>query len=129
MEASRGAQFESGFEAFRKMHADAVVVGTDAFFNDRVDKLAASVLRNLPTIYEYHQFVASSGLASYGRSVAEAHGNAGLSFGRTLNGEKPADLPVVQSTKIELTVNRRTAKALGLAVPASLLARADEVIE
>jgi putative ABC transport system substrate-binding protein len=106
------------------------VIGNDALFISESHRLATLAIRYaMPTIHQSRAFAAAGGLASYGGSVAEAHRNAGVYAGRILKGERPADLPVVQSTKIELTVNLRAAKALGLAVPELLLARADEVIE
>jgi putative tryptophan/tyrosine transport system substrate-binding protein len=108
----------------------ALVIGNDALFISQSQRLAALASRYaMPAIHQSRAFAAAGGLASYGGSVAEAHRNAGLYAGRILNGEKPSDLPVVQSTKIDLTINLKAAKTLGLAVPNLLLARADEVIE
>jgi putative tryptophan/tyrosine transport system substrate-binding protein len=106
------------------------VIGTDAFFNARIGQLAALALRHmLPTIFQYREFAAAGALMSYGGSFADDWRRAGVYTGRILKGDKPADLPVQQSTKAELIINLKTAKALGLTVPLSLLATADEVIE
>ena len=106
------------------------MIGTDAFFNNRLEQLAALALRNsVPAVYEYHQFVAAGGLASYGGSIIDSYRLAGGYVGRVLKGEKPADLPVQQASKIELLINLKTAKALGITVPQSIQNRADEIIE
>jgi putative tryptophan/tyrosine transport system substrate-binding protein len=110
--------------------AGAVVVGVDTFFNSQSAQLAKLALaHSLPAVYQYRDFVAAGGLMSYGGSIIDAYRVAGLYTGRILHGEKPADLPVQQSTKSELFVNLRTAMMLGLTIPASILARANEVIE
>jgi ABC-type uncharacterized transport system substrate-binding protein len=130
LRASSESEFEPGFAGLAPLGAGALVIGNDALFLSESRRLAALAIRYaMPTIHQSRAFAAAGGLASYGGSVAEAHRNAGVYAGLILKGERPADLPVVQSTKIELTVNLRAAKALGLAVPELLLARADEVIE
>ena len=128
--ASADAELDEAFAAFREMHAGALVIGTDAFFNSRLEKLAALSMRNsVVAIYEQHQFVRAGGLASYGGSIIDSYRLAGSYVGRILKGEKPADLPVQQASKIELLLNLKSAKTLGITVPLSLLNRADEVIE
>ena len=113
-----------------QLRADALVIGPDLFFNSKLEQIAARALRQaLPEIHTYREFAAVGGLASYGASETEFYRLVGIQVGKILNGAKPAELPVQQSTKIELTINLKTAKALGLTVPQSLLARADEVIE
>ena len=128
--ASTDVELDDAFKALREMHLGALVIGTDAFFNNRLEQLAALAVRNsVPAVYEYHQFVAGGGLASYGGSILDSYRLAGGYVGRILRGEKPADLPVQQASKIELLINLKTAKALGITVPPSVLNRADEVIE
>ncbi len=106
------------------------MIGPDAFFTSRSARLAALTVRHaMPTIYNYREFAAAGGLMSYGGSFAESYRTVGVYVDEILKGEKPADLPVEQSTKVELIINMKTAKAFGLTVPLSLLGRADEVIE
>jgi ABC-type uncharacterized transport system substrate-binding protein len=118
------------FAALADLRTGALIIGTDGFFDSQSAKLGAMASRlAMPTIYQTPEFTAASGLMSYGASLADAYHLAGVYVGRILKGEKPGDLPVQQSTKVELIINLKTAKALGLTVPPSLLARADEVIE
>jgi putative ABC transport system substrate-binding protein len=107
-----------------------LVIGTDTFFNNRSEQFAALTLRHaLPTFYHYRAFATAGGLMSYGGRFADLYRLVGVYVGRILKGEAPADLPVQQATKIELVINLKTAKALGVDIPTTLLARADEVIE
>ena len=117
-------------QPWRKTRAGALLIGPDTFFVSRFAQLAALALRHgVPTISQYREFAVAGGLMGYGGSLYEPVRLAGLYAGRILKGEKPADLPVQQSTKVELVVNLKTAKALGLTVPLALLTRVDEVIE
>src|SRR5215510_6547917 len=101
--ATTDAELDKAFTAFREMQVGAVVIGTDGFFNDHVEQLAALTIRNsVPAVYQYHQFVAAGGLASYGGSILDSYRLAGGYVGRILKGEKPADLPVQQASKIDL---------------------------
>ena len=130
LHASSDGEIEAAFAALRGLQVGGLVIGSDQFFNSRSGQLAALALRHsLPAIYQYREFTAAGGLISYGASLADAFQLAGIYTGRILNGEKPADLPVQQSTKVEMTINLKTAKALGLTVPPALLVAADEVIE
>jgi ABC-type uncharacterized transport system substrate-binding protein len=118
------------FAALPQLQAAALVIGPDNIFNSRAAELAAlAVQHRVPAIYQYAEFTAAGGLMSYGGSIVESYHWAGNYAGRILKGEKPANLPVQQSIKVELIINLKTAKALGITFPLSLLGRADEVIE
>jgi putative ABC transport system substrate-binding protein len=130
VEASTEAELDKAFAAVAQRRAGGLVIGADAFFNTRTEQLAAlSIRHHVPTVFQYREFAMSGGLMSYGGSVTDLSRLVGLYVGRILKGEKPADLPVQQATKVELIINLKTAKALGLTVPTSLLVRAEEVIE
>jgi len=124
------SEINAAFATAVQRHAGAAIVGTDPFFFSRRDQIVAQAAQHgLPTIYFSGAFVVAGGLVSYGNSVSDAYHRAGVQTGRLLQGAAPNDLPVDQATKFELVINLKTAKSLGLAVPSSLLARADEVIE
>jgi len=130
LHSSAEGDFEAIFATLRRLQVDGLVIGSDGFFNAHGEQLGALALRHaVPTIFQYRDFTAAGGLMSYGSSVAESPRLVGAYVGRILHGEKPADLPVQQATKVELIINLKTAKTLGLTVPTALLVRADEVIE
>ena len=128
--ASTDQEIKEAFTGFSQLGAGVLVVGSDVFFIERSQQLAALALQYaIPTIFSYREFAAAGGLMSYSGSAIISYHTAGVLTARILKGEKPADLPVQQATNIELIVNLRTAKAIGITIPLSLLARADEVIE
>jgi ABC-type uncharacterized transport system substrate-binding protein len=130
LRASSERDFDNVFATVRTLGAGALVIGTDSLFNSWSERLAALTVRHaLPTIYQTREFAAAGGLMSYGGLLAESYRLVGVSAGRILAGANPADLPVQQATKIELFINLKTAKALGITMPLPLLGRADEVIE
>jgi len=130
LNASSASDVDAAFARVTDKKLGGVIVGADASFNNRSEQIAALCVRHaVPTIFQFREFVVAGGLMSYGGSITDAYRQVGVYTGRILKGEKPADLPVQQATKVELFVNLKTAKALGLTVPQTLLARADEVIE
>jgi putative ABC transport system substrate-binding protein len=128
--ASTEPEIEAAFAMLAQARVGAAVISTDAFFGSHTEQIAAATVRHrIPTISQSREFAAAGGLMSYGSDLTDAYRLVGVYTGRILKGEKPADLPVQQATKFALIINLKTAKALGLTVPPSLLAIADEVIE
>lgn len=128
--ASRAEELEQAFRALRSMRADGLIIGADTFLNIQNGKMAELAVRDgLPTISPYREFVEAGGLMSYGGSIATASQQAGVYVGRILAGAQPATLPVQQVAAVELLLNMKAAKAMGLKVPVSVAARADEVID
>jgi putative ABC transport system substrate-binding protein len=130
LRASTEQEIEAAFATLTQLQAGGLVIGPDVFFNTRAEQIAALALKHrVPTIYQYREFTAAGGFMSYGTSLTDMFRLCGIYTGRILKGDKPAELPVQQTTKIELIINLKTAKALGIDMPPALLARADEVIE
>jgi putative tryptophan/tyrosine transport system substrate-binding protein len=123
-------ELEGAFATLIQRRVGGIVISPDTFFSGKSAEIAALALRHaVPTISPYREYVRAGGLMSYGVGLTDLYRLVGVYTGRILKGEQPADLPVQQATKLELIINLKTAKALGLEVPPSLLARADEVIE
>jgi putative tryptophan/tyrosine transport system substrate-binding protein len=130
LQASKESDFEVVFSTLAQERPGGLVIGPDSFLQSRSEQLAALAVRHaMPAITPYREFVTAGGLMSYGGNVSESWRQASVYVGRILKGEKPADLPVQQVTRVELIINMKTAKALGLTFPITLLGRADEVIE
>jgi ABC-type uncharacterized transport system substrate-binding protein len=130
LNASTKKELDAVFAALAQHQAHALLICPDVFFNAQIAQFAALGIRHgVPVVYQYHPFVKAGGLLSYGSDETEYYRLVGIQAGKILKGEKPADLPVMQSTKVELMINLKTAKALGITVPLSILGRADEVIE
>ena len=130
LSASNDSDLDNAFAALVQQKAGALLVQSDPFFNSRPDKIVALAARDaIPAIYQWRDFPAAGGLMSYGTDLAEAHRLVGVYTGKILKGAKPTDLPVQQLVKVQFIINLRTAKALGLNVPNTLIGRADEVIE
>jgi putative ABC transport system substrate-binding protein len=130
LQASTERDFDTVLATAAQLRADGLVIGSDLLFNNWIGRLAALTVRQaLPAVYQLHEFAAAGGLLSYGSNSNDAYRQSGVYAGRILRGEKPANLPVQQTTKVELFINLKTAKRFGLTVPLPLLGRADEVIE
>jgi len=130
LHASSERDFDTVFTSLVQLRAGGLVIGTDALFNSRSEQLAALAIRHaMPAIYQFREFVSAGGLMSYGTTIVGTYRPLGVYTGRFLKGEKPAELPVQQATKVELIINLKTAKALGITVPLPLSGRADELFE
>jgi len=130
VQASSIDDIDSAFALIEREHIAALVVAADPFFDNRRDQLVAGAMRAaLPVIFQFREYATAGGLMSYGIDLPDAYRQVGIYAGRILKGEKPGELPVLQSSKFELILNLKTAKALGLTFPPGVLAIADEVIE
>ena len=130
LKAETDREIDAAFVNLVQARVGALFVGPDLHFNNRIEQFVALAVRHaVPTMYSFREFVVAGGLISYGANLSETYRQIGLYAGRILKGERPADLPVIQPTKIQLAINLKTAKTLGLDVPPTLLALADEVIE
>jgi putative ABC transport system substrate-binding protein len=130
LNASTEGEFDGVFAKLIQLRAGGLVIGSDPFFTSRTEQLAALAVHHaVPAVYHWREFAVAGGLVSYGAAVTDVYRLAGNYTGRILKGDKPADLPVQQVTKVEMHINQKTAKALGLTVPQALLSRADDVIE
>jgi putative ABC transport system substrate-binding protein len=128
--ARTDSDLETAFASFSQQRVGAVLVGSSAFYTRHAEQLAAVAARHvLPAMFPYREFALAGGLMSYGNSLSYFYHQSGIYTGRILKGEKPTDLPVQQATKLEMVINLKTAKALGLTIPETLLATADEVIQ
>jgi putative ABC transport system substrate-binding protein len=130
LRAKSEEEIAAAFASLAQLRVEALVIGSDVFFTSRSEEIAQLAIRNrLPTVFQYPEFTTVGGLISYGGDIGESYRMAGLYTGRILKGEKPANLPVQQVTQVELIINLKTAKTLGITFPLSILGRADEVIE
>ena len=130
LNASTERDFDAVFASLTRLRAGGLIIGGDAFFTSRIGQLATLAIRHaVPAVYKGREFAAAGGLLAYGSDLAASYRLAGIYTGRILKGEKPANMPVQQPTKVQLYLNLRTAKALGLTIPQSIMLRADEVIE
>lgn len=128
--ASTERDFDAAFAKLTEQRAGALTIAGASLFTGHIEQLATlTVRRRIPAVYQRHEFATAGGLLSYGTNIGDSHRLVGVYTGRVLKGEKPADLPVQQATKVELYINLKTAEALGITVPISLLGRADQVIE
>ena len=130
LKASNDREIDAAFVSLVQARTGALLVATDLFFNNRIERLIELAAHYaIPTMYAFPEFVVAGGLISYGMTLVEQYRQVGLYTGRILKGERPADLPIIQATKLALIINLKTAKALGLQIPDRLLALADEVVD